>query len=175
MPDELAGAPFAAIFAFFFAVAFIRTLVTYWVARFVAGLTIDRTQPQRPVLVRAQTWSRSRAAQQGTAFINRWGVLAVPLSFLTVGVQTFVQISAGVTRMPLRRYLPAVALGSAIWALIYGSIGMAVILAWLETGGHWPPVLLLLAVVTALVVMHRRRRRPANPGSKSRTVSSPSG
>ena len=77
--------------------------------------------------------------------------------------------------MPLRRYLPAVALGSAIWALIYGSIGMGVILAWLETGGHWPPVLLLLAVVTALVVMHRRRRRPANPGSKSRTVSSPSG
>ena len=90
-------------------------------------------------------------------------------------MQTFVQISAGVTRMPLRLYLPAVAVGSVVWALIYGTVGMAVILAWLETGGRWPPGLLLLAAVTALVVMHRRRRRPANPGSKSRTVSSPSG
>ena len=35
---------------------------------------------------------------------------------LTVGVQTFVQISAGVTRMPLRLYLPAVAVGSVVWA-----------------------------------------------------------
>ena len=122
-------------------------------------------------------WCLAMTRSNGAYWIGR-GIAAgtsVPLSFLTVGVQTFVQISAGVTRMPLRRYLPAVALGSAIWALIYGSIGMAVILAWLETGGHWPPVLLLLAVVTALVVMHRRRRRPANPGSKSRTVSSPSG
>ncbi len=73
-------------------------------------------------------------------------------------MQTFVQISAGVTRMPLRLYLPAVAVGSVVWALIYGTVGMAVILAWLETGGHWPVLVLLIAAIVLLIVVMRRRR-----------------
>lgn len=164
--DRLSDLPLGWTLLAFWCLAMTRSNGAYWIGRGIAaGTSMSRFAKllDSPLYQRAQ------------AMAARWGVLAVPLSFLTVGVQTFVQISAGVTRMPLRRYLPAVALGSAIWALIYGSIGMAVILAWLETGGHWPPVLLLLAVVTALVVMHRRRRRPANPGSKSRTVSNPSG
>ena len=66
-------------------------------------------------------------------------------------MQTFVQISAGVTRMPLRLYLPAVAVGSVVWALIYGTVGMAVILAW-------PVLVLLIAAIVLLIVVMRRRR-----------------
>ena len=164
--DRLSDLPLGWTLLAFWCLAMTRSNGAYWIGRSIAaGTSMSRFAKllDSPLYQRAQ------------AMAARWGVLAVPLSFLTVGVQTFVQISAGVTRMPLRRYLPAVALCSAIWALIYGSIGMAVILAWLVTGGHWTPVLLLLAVVTALVVMHRRRRRPASPGSNSRTVSSPSG
>lgn len=165
VPDELAGAPFAAIFAFFFAVAFIRTLVTYWVARFVAGQTIDRTQPQRTVLVRAQTWSRSRAAQRGTAFINRWGVLAVPLSFCAVGTKTIVNAAAGLTRMPfLRRYLPALVVGCLVHATIYATVGWAAWTAALAaaTGSAWGAVALivLLALMAVGLALVLRRRRP---------------
>ena len=42
--------------------------------------------------------------QRATAFVNRWGVLAVPLCFLTVGFQTAVIITTGFTKMPLRRW-----------------------------------------------------------------------
>ena len=43
MPDALDGAPFAALFAFFFAVVLVRTQATYWVARLVTVWTLDRT------------------------------------------------------------------------------------------------------------------------------------
>ena len=178
VPDELAGAPFAAIFAFFFAVAFVRTLVTYWVARFVAGQTIDRTQPQRTVLVRAQTWSRSRAAQRGTAFINRWGVLAVPLSFCAVGTKTIVNAAAGLTRMPfLRRYLPALVVGCLVHATIYATIGWAAWTAALAaaTGSPWGAavlVVLLALLVVGLTVVLRRRATGDQPRDAGGTSSS---
>ena len=82
---------------------------------------------------------------------QRWGVLAVPLSFLTIGVQTFVQLSAGVTRMPLRLYLPAVAVGCAMWAAVYATVGLAVFLAWRKM----PLIVVIIAaaVATALLRM----------------------
>ena len=52
-----------------------------------------------------------------------WGVAAVPLSFLTIGLQTAINFSAGAMRMPVRRYLPAVIVGSLIWATIYATAG----------------------------------------------------
>ena len=45
----------------------------------------------------------SRAMGLAEGFIKRWGVLAVPLSFLTIGVQTTVNLTAGILRMPLTR------------------------------------------------------------------------
>ena len=90
----------------FWCLAMMRSNGAYWIGRaIVAGTSISRFADllDSPLYQRAQ------------AMAERWGVLAVPLSFLTVGVQTFVQISAGVTRMPLRLYLPAVAVGSVMW------------------------------------------------------------
>ena len=54
----------------------------------------------------------------------RLGIVAVPLSFLTIGVQTAINFSAGFTLMPLRRYLPAVIVGCLLWALLYSTVGM---------------------------------------------------
>lgn len=59
-------------------------------------------------------------------------MLEVPLCFLTLGVQAAVNASAGVSRMPLRRYLPAVTVGALAWALMYTTIGMAI-------SGWWGP------------------------------------
>ncbi|HLQ82049.1 MAG TPA: hypothetical protein VK103_00820, partial [Bacillota bacterium] len=87
----------------------------------------------------------------------------VVICFLTVGFQTAVNATAGAVRMPLRRYLPAVTLGGAIWALVYATVGLAAIHAWLAAAVRWPgtvpiTVVVVGAVVALLVWRHRRRR-----------------
>src|SRR4029453_11982385 len=83
------------------------------------------------------TYALGRAAQQGARrtriahamakpgfarvkdLVARWGAPLVTVSFLTVGLQTLVNLAAGVTRMPLRRYLPALAIGSLILGFFF--------------------------------------------------------
>ena len=43
--------------------------------------------------------------------IDRYGAPVVALSFLTVGLQTVVNLAAGTTGMRYRRYVPALAVG----------------------------------------------------------------
>nr|WP_250648910.1 MULTISPECIES: hypothetical protein [unclassified Actinomyces] len=97
------------------------------------------------------------------AMAERWGVIAVPLSFMTIGVQSFVQLWAGVTLMPLRRYLPAVMLGAAIWATIYATVGLAVFAAWFGAGGGW--AVAVVVAVAALLVWRRSRQHEGAPAT----------
>ena len=55
--------------------------------------------------------------------IDRFGAPVVALSFLTVGLQTVVNLAAGTTGMRYRRYVPALAVGGSPWALIYSTVG----------------------------------------------------
>ena len=69
------------------------------------------------------------------------------LSFFTIGVQTMVNLAAGVTRMPLRRYLPAVAVGCVAWAFIYGTVGF---MGWVGLQELWvrsPAAVIVVGVV----------------------------
>lgn len=98
--------------------------------------------------------------------VNRWGAPVVALSFLTVGFQTAANAAAGLTRMPLRRYLPALAIGGLAWATIYATVGLAAIALWwdLFLRSPWAAVAALV-LVTAIVVgliLRRRRRRSAD-------------
>ncbi|MFE2876327.1 DedA family protein [Streptomyces roseus] len=99
--------------------------------------------------------------------IQRWGAPVVAVSFLTVGFQTAANFLAGSMRMPLPRYLPALFLGGAAWALIYATAGLGVleVLARLfarHTGLGASAVAVLLLTVCG-VVAYRRRAAPA-PG-----------
>jgi membrane protein DedA with SNARE-associated domain len=96
------------------------------------------------VLLRAGgTYALGRAARSGAArtervqrlvdsprflraqdLVTRWGAPIVVLSFLTVGFQTLANLAAGVGKMPLRRYLPALVIGGLIWAVLYASVGL---------------------------------------------------
>lgn len=123
--DAIASLPLATAYGILFAIVMARANATYWVAR---GLRTgaDRTRASR--LIRH---GRVVAAE---AFVQRWGAAAVPLSFFTVGLQTAVNATAGAIRMPLRRYLPAVIIGSLIWATIYSALGaflVAAVRTWL--------------------------------------------
>lgn len=109
--------------------------------------------------------------------VQRLGAPAVTLSFLTVGVQSAVNASAGILRMPLRFYLPALVVGALTWAAIYLSVGMAMLSAWNAAGLWWIPlalvaVALVVVVSTALGLRGReapaRDRDPAAPEGVSR-------
>lgn len=106
---------------------------------------------------------RGPRVARAIAVVNRWGAPVVALSFLTIGFQTAANAAAGLTGMPLRRYLPALAIGGLAWAVVYATVGLAAIVLWAELflASPWAAVALLLgvvAVVTGLALRRRDRR-----------------
>src|SRR5690606_4932759 len=103
----------------------------------------------------------STSVQRATELVNRWGAWVVALSFLTVGFQTAANAAAGLTAMPARRYLPALAVGGLAWAIIYATVGLVAVAGWFELFLVSPAgavaVLALLVLLVALVLHHRRR------------------
>lgn len=151
---------FLPTFGGLFLIVMLRANATYWIGRGVAaGTRRWRSDDSEP----SPAWQRARR------LVNRWGPIAVVFCFLTVGIQTAVNATAGVTRMPLRRYLPAVTLGSIIWATVYASVGLAAARAWLATAARSPVaatiIAILLVVVVVGAVLHRRSRAGADAGT----------
>ncbi|MFF0744760.1 DedA family protein [Streptomyces sp. NPDC004111] len=99
--------------------------------------------------------------------IQRWGAPVVAVSFLTIGFQTAANFLAGTMRMPLSRYLPALFVGGAAWALLYATVGigalevLAKLFAERTELGVAAVAVLLLALAGAVV--YRRRRAAAPP------------
>jgi membrane protein DedA with SNARE-associated domain len=96
--------------------------------------------------------------------VRRFGAPAVTLGFLTVGVQTAINASAGMLRMPQRRFLPAVTLGALLWAVLYTTVGFTVVDAWLGGVAWWWAVVALAVVATIVVVSRRLDRAPSDAG-----------
>lgn len=147
------------VFAGLWVVVFLRANATYWLGRAVlAGATHTRLRRV----------TASAGFQRAQDLVERWGAPVVSLSFLTVGFQTAANLSAGVTRMPLRHYLPAVVVGGAAWALIYSTLGLvgwsAVALAW----RRWPAGVLIAGALAliALVWFVTRRMHAALPSER---------
>lgn len=129
--------------------AFTRGNATYWVGRGVragGGRSRFADHLERPIVRRAEGW------------VRRFGAPAVALGFLTVGVQTAINASAGMLRMPQRRFLPAVTVGALLWATVYTTVGFAVLDAWFGDLDWWW-ALVAIAVVVAIVVVSRRLER----------------
>ncbi len=158
MLDTLAALPFWQAFLALFASAMVRSNGTYWVGRgAIAG------------------WRRHRGTHgdvtgRAETMLRRFGPFAVTLSYLTVGIQTAIHLTTGVMRMPLRYYLPAAVAGSALWAVLYATVGLAVVQAWLaaEAGSWWGvAVLVVLIVAVAAWLAARARSRTKTPSHSS--------
>lgn len=149
--DRILTLPWGLAFAALWAGVMLRANATYWIGR---GIAAGTAHSRWSALLATPTYARAQALYE------RWGVLAVPVSFCTVGVQSLVQVAAGATRMPLTRYLPSVAVGCAIWAALYSTVGLALIATWLEAGGAWA---LTVALLLAAGVAWLRLRRSAVP------------
>ncbi|MFF5971052.1 DedA family protein [Streptomyces sp. NPDC012769] len=94
--------------------------------------------------------------------IQRWGAPVVAVSFLTVGFQTAANFLAGSMRMPLSRYLPALFVGGAAWALVYATAGLGALeilgRLFAERTALGVAVVVALLLAVCGVVIHRRRR-----------------
>lgn len=133
-------------------VGIVRTSIVYALGALAAegGARLDRIR-------KAMDSPLYRKARR---LINRWGVIAVPLCFLTVGLQTAVIITTGFTKMPLRRWVPAMLLGTLIWACIYTTIGFAILAALgLEP---WMFPLALAIIITVMVIVAQLRELRIN-------------
>lgn len=150
MKEWINSLPIEVALLFMWIVGIVRTSLVYWVAALAAKgsarLHRIREAMERPLYRKAR------------AFINRWGVIAVPLCFLTVGFQTAVIVTTGFTRMPLRRWIPAMLVGTLMWAGIYTTIGFA-ILAALGLEPWMFPVALAFVVAGAVVISVAREKR----------------
>lgn len=114
--------PFALTYAVFLCGALIRANATYWLgrgARRGGEHTRVASHLDRPLVRRAET------------VVARFGAPAVALSFLTVGVQSAINLAAGILRMPLWRFEIGAFVGSLVWAAIYSTVGFAVVEAWI--------------------------------------------
>ena len=133
MLDRLATLPFWQAFVGLFAIVLVRSNVTYWVGRgAMAGRR--RRHPSGAGQLHRTVERQARAA----ALLRRLGPVMVTLSYLTVGIQTAVHLAAGAMRMPFAFYLPASVIGSAAWAALYATIGLAVVQAWIAAeAGSW--------------------------------------
>lgn len=152
MKEWFDALPIEVALAFMWVVGIVRTSIVYAFGALAAegGARLDRIR-------KAMDSPLYRKARR---LINRWGVIAVPLCFLTVGLQTAVIITTGFTKMPLRRWVPAMLVGTFMWACIYTTIGFAILAALgLEP---WMFPLALAIVITAMVIVTQLRERRIN-------------
>lgn len=156
-PFSWDGAPLLAVVAGLWVIVMCRANATYWIGRAIASGT-SRSRYRRLL--------ESKHYATGQRWLDRWGAPAVTLSFLTVGIQTMVNLGAGLMRMSLRRYLPAVIVGCILWAFMYGTIGF---IGWVAVAELWkrsPVIVVVLGVVLAASLAYyftvgRRDRRAA--------------
>ena len=146
------GWPLPAAIGVLFVIVLLRAGGTYAIGRGSrAGVKrlMERRGRMAPQLARAET------------VIERFGAPVVALSFLTVGFQTAVNLAAGVLRMPLVKYLPALVVGGAMWATLYGVLGLATVNAIIQAAQRDPvaAVVSALAVVALLVLIEFATRR----------------
>lgn len=155
MKDWFDALPIEVALAFMWVVGIVRTSIVYALGALAAegGARLDRIRKAMD----------SPLYHKARRLINRWGVIAVPLCFLTVGLQTAVIITTGFTKMPLRRWVPAMLVGTFMWACIYTTIGFAILAALgLEP---WMFPLALAIVITAMVIVAQLRERRINRGT----------
>ena len=152
-------------FVFLFMVVLLRAQSTYWLARAAASGAVLATGRQG-FLGAVARWFDGPVPRKGAAMLDKWGVIVIPLCFLTVGIQTAVNAGAGLVRMRWSTYTIAMIPGCVLWALLYGlgtlAIFAAAIRAVAGSPWGWAGLALIVALIAAKTVWGRRKRRAVN-------------
>ena len=162
VPQAVMDSPWWVLFAFLTGVVFVRTQATYWLARWArAGTDALAHRDNHAAHPSRRTRLARRLSGPGTnrarAFLERWGYVGIPASFLTVGFQSVVNAVAGFTRMRFDLYTLAMVPGCLIWAAVYTAIGLSLWEVWLRS--PWALAGILVSLVAAVFALRRWRKR----------------
>ena len=151
MLDWITAQPFLVAAGFLTLVAGVRSQCTYWLGRGIRAGVIKTA------------WAKKLASdkeQLVVAKLERWGWPIIPVSFLTIGLQTAVQLTAGLIGWRWPRYTLAAMPGWVLWGCVYAAGGLAAVMGVIALARQawWLPVLLVLIVAAAIsgVVLRRR-------------------
>jgi membrane protein DedA with SNARE-associated domain len=146
--------PYVLAAAFLTGVACVRSQCTYWLGRAVrAGV----------VKAKWATKMSGEAALRATRRIEKYGWPIIPVSFLTVGFQSAVNLTAGLIGWRWRRYTLAASLGWVLWGCVYAAGGLAVFvgLAALARRSPWAAAAVgvtAVGLVVGIVKLVKRTR-----------------
>lgn len=166
MPSWWEGQAFWLVAVGLTVVAMGRGQATYGLARWATERALRHTHPVTGWRGTIHAWLQGEGLDRGRRALQRWGLVMVPLCYLTVGFQTLVLAAAGVMRIRWLLFSLVQLPGAIAWALIYATIGFAAWQAALAAaaGSPWALAALLLGaiLVSAWLALHRvgRRRMP---------------
>lgn len=150
------------LFVFLFFVVLFRAQATYWLARGAASGAVLATG-REGFLGAVARWFDGPVPRKGAAMLDKWGIIVIPLCFLTVGIQTAVNAGAGLVRMRWSTYTIAMIPGCVLWALLYGLGTLAVFAAAIRAVAGslwgWAGLTLIIMLIAAKIVWGRRKRR----------------
>ena len=144
--------PFVVATLFLTAVAGFRSQCTYWLGRGI-----------RAGLVRTNWAKKLQSDKQARAVVllEKWGWPLIPLSFLTVGFQSAVHLTAGLVGWRWLPYTLAAFPGWILWGVVYAAGGLAIFVGifTLANQAWWLAALALLLIAAAIITIIRLRRR----------------
>lgn len=156
MERWIGALPVGVAFGVLFLGALVRGGATYWV-----GSRLRRGGE-------ASSWARrfdTPVVQRAERWVSRFGAPLVSLGFLTVGLQSAINLAAGLLRMPARRFIPALVVGALAWATLYLTVGLAVVdAAFGRISWVWVLVAVAGVVLVSLAVSRFIRRRAEAAG-----------
>ena len=172
VPPFISEGPWWGVFLFLCGVVFLRAQATYWVGWWLrkgaasgdrnaslVEVSDEQTADATPQPTRRARFARrfsGPAWDRAQRFVERWGYIGIPLSFLTVGFQTMVNAAAGFTRMRWDLYTVAMIPGCLAWAAIYASLGVGLFEAWKTSPWLFVAILVGLVVIAWALTAWRR-------------------
>ena len=166
----VATGPFPVVFLVMVLLVASRSNLVYGIGRYGRLLTISGAEPAAGPRRRVWLWANAGATQRAMDNIRRRGWIVISLSYLTVGIQTIVNVAAGVVGLSWPRYVLAAIPGWLAWALIYSTIGYAVWRAAVAAAAGSPVgiavIATALAAVAFLAVRRLRRSHRAHGASQ---------
>lgn len=145
---------------FLFFVVFFRAQGTYWVARAVPEL-VTKASGRFQRLQSVANWANGPIPRKGAQILERWGIIVIPLAFLTVGLQTAILSGAGLVRMNWVKFTAVMIPGCVAWALIYGfglwAVWTTALRAAAGSPWAWAGLVLIIGIIAAVAIVRKRR------------------
>ena len=177
MDEILSNFPFWGAWIFMYVLGTLRGQGTYWIGRGASSAVthVGSEEEHDSKWAKIKAWLNSDRTKTGRTLVHKIGVVAVPLSYLTVGLQTAVLAAAGLVRIQWWKFTVAQIPGAIAWATIYSGVGLAgwrAVLAIFTGDGIVPAIVfvVLVAVVIAAIVFVSKSLRKNSAAKTQRDV-----